>query len=89
MNACYENEARTVLDNAAIVDAAGAIDCPVLMFVSDGSQTSPGWVEHAHEFAEATGARVVSLACGHYVHHYESERICEETRRFLGELAPR
>lgn len=86
MNACYENEARTVLDNAAIVDAAGAIDCPVLMFVSDGSQTSPGWVGHALEFAEATGARVVQLACGHYVHHYESRRICEEILRFMGEL---
>ena len=45
MNPCYENEAKAVLENAELVDAAGAIACPILMFISDGKQVSSGWIE--------------------------------------------
>ena len=44
MNPCYENEAKAILENAKIVNSAGGIDCPILMFVSDGKQVSSGWI---------------------------------------------
>ena len=40
MNDCYVNEAKKVLNNAKLVDEGGKIDCPILMFVSDGRQVS-------------------------------------------------
>ena len=46
MNPCYENEAEAILENAKIVDTAGTIICPILMFVSDGKQVSSGWIEN-------------------------------------------
>ncbi|MBQ9686855.1 MAG: alpha/beta hydrolase [Oscillospiraceae bacterium] len=86
MNPCYENEAKAILKNARIVDSAGWIDCPILMFVSDGKQVSSGWIDHEREFAERMNARTVYLNCGHYIHYYESERISQEIRVFVNQI---
>lgn len=86
MNVCYENEAEAVRENAKLVQEAGPIVCPILMFVSDGKQVSSGWLEHAQAFAEQTKAKVIRLNCGHYIHHYESERISREMRAFVSTL---
>ena len=83
MNSCYENEARAVLQNAKLVDDAGGIDCPILMFVSDGKQVSSGWINHEHDFAKKMNAKIVQLNCGHYIHYYESERISCAIKAFM------
>ena len=82
MNPCYKNEAKAVLENAKIVDAGGRIECPILMFISDGKQVSDGWIDHEREFAERMNAKTVYLNCGHYIHYYESERISREIESF-------
>lgn len=82
MNPCYENEAKAVLENAKIVSEAGKIECPVLMFVSDGKQVSSGWIEHERRFAEKMNAQIIYLDCGHYIHYYESERISREIKEY-------
>lgn len=86
MNPCYENEAKAILKNAKIVDSAGRIDCPMLMFVSDGKQVSSGWINHEREFAARMKAKTVYLNCGHYLHYYESERISQEIRVFVNQI---
>ena len=86
MNPCYENEAKAILENAKIVDADGKIDCPILMFVSDGKQVSAGWVDHEREFAARMKAKTVYLNCGHYIHYYESERISQEIKVFINQI---
>ena len=86
MNPCYENEAKAVLGNAKTVDAGGRIECPILMFVSDGKQVSNGWIDHEREFAARTNAKTVYLDCGHYIHYYESERISQEIRVFVNHI---
>ena len=83
MNQCYVNEAASVIKNAETVAAAGSIDCPVLMFVSDGKQVSANWIENAKKFAKQQNAETVFLNCGHYIHHNESERISREIRAFV------
>lgn len=83
MNPCFENEAKELLENAKIVDSAGKIECPTLMFVSDGKQVSAGWIGHAREFAARMNAKTVFLNCGHYIHYYESERISQEIKMFV------
>ncbi len=84
MNRCYENEANAVFENAKTVDAGGRIDCPVMMFVSDGEEVSDGWIDHVREFAGQVNAKVVYLSCGHYIHYYESDRISREIIAFAG-----
>ena len=85
MNLCYENEAKAVLDNAKIVDDGGNIECPILMFVSDGKQVSSGWIDHEREFAERMSAKTIYLNCGHYIHYYESDRISRVIKAFVKE----
>ena len=82
-NECYIKEAEAVLNNAEKVAAAGMIKCPVLMFVSNGKQVSPNWLEHEREFAEQWNAKLINLNCGHYVHYYESDLISIEIRKFV------
>ncbi len=83
MNDCYISEAETVLDNAKLVDESGEIDCPMLMFVSDGKQVSTNWIRHQNDFAKRNNAKIIQLNCGHYVHYFESDLISEEIRRFI------
>ncbi len=83
MNPCYENEAKAVLENAKIVASGGKIECPILMFISDGKQVSSGWINHEHEFAGCMNAKTIDLNCGHYIHYYESERISREIKAFV------
>lgn len=86
MNLCYENEAKAILENAKIVDKGGRIECPILMFISDGKQVSDGWIDHEREFAARMNAKTVYLNCGHYVHYYESKRISQEIRMFVNQI---
>ena len=86
MNPCFENEAKAILENAKTVDSAGKIDCPILMFVSDGKQVSSGWIEHERLFAEQTKAKAIFLNCGHYIHYYENDRISQEITAFVNQV---
>lgn len=82
-NECYIKEAEAVLQNAEKVSAAGKIECPILMFVSNGKQVSPNWLEHVREFAEQYNAKLININCGHYVHYYESDLISNEICYFV------
>lgn len=75
MNGCILNEAYAVIDNAKTVENGGKINCPVLLFVSNGKQVSPGWIEDEKAFAEQTNAEVVCYDCGHYMHYFESGKM--------------
>ncbi|WP_242837120.1 alpha/beta fold hydrolase [Eubacterium xylanophilum] len=83
MNDCYIDEARNVLDNAKLVDKTGEVDCPILMFVSDGKQVSANWIQYQNEFAKRNNAKIIQLNCGHYVHYYESDCISDEIKKFI------
>ena len=83
MNDCYISGAKVVLENAKLVEIGRKIDCPVLMFVSDGKQVSDNWIQYQNEFAKQNNARIIQLNCGHYIHYYESDRICKEIKDFI------
>ncbi|ADU23870.1 alpha/beta fold hydrolase [Ruminococcus albus] len=87
MNNCYVNEAMQVLKNAKIVARAGKAECPTLMFVSDGKQTSPNWISNEQKYAKSVNAETVFLNCGHYIHYYESDKISSKIKAFLSKLA--
>ena len=86
MNNCYVREAEAVIKNAEVVGAAGAIDCPILMFISDGKQVSSNWINNEKKFAELMDAETVFLDCGHYIHYYESDRISRKIKEFAAKL---
>ncbi len=85
-NDCFINEAKKVLNNAMIVDKSGKVECPTLLFVSNGKQVSPNWINNQREFAEQVGAELVQFNCGHYVHYFESENICNKVIDFVDVL---
>ncbi len=85
-NVCYINEANAVLKNADIVDDEGNIECPTLLFTSNGKQTSKNWIEEQQKFASLMNAKLICFDCGHYIHYFKSEEICDEVKEFVRTL---
>ncbi len=87
MNNCYVGEAQAVIRNAEAVEAGGTINCPILMFISDGKQVSSNWIKNEEIFADLMNAETIFLNCGHYIHYYESEQISRKIKEYVNLLA--
>lgn len=85
-NICYINEAKEVLSNAEVVGKKGYTKCPTLLFSSNGKQLENHWIKYQKEFASMLDAKLVCYDCGHYIHHYESDEMCEEIINFVDSL---
>ena len=85
-NICCINEAREVLNNAKTVENGGAIQCPTLMFSSNGKDQEKDWVENQQKFAQIMGAKLVSYDCAHYIHQYKSDDMQKEIVEFVNAL---
>lgn len=85
-NDCYINEGKAVLKNADMVDEAGNIECPTLLFTSNGKQTSKNWIEHQKQFANIMHAKWIRFDCGHYVHYFHSDEINKEITAFVRKI---
>ncbi|MBR5386179.1 MAG: alpha/beta hydrolase [Clostridiales bacterium] len=87
-NECYFKEAECVKQNASYVGEHGTIDCPALLFCSNGKQTFKNWIQNQKTFAEEINAELICYDCGHYLHYYKSDEMNEQIRRFIaGSLA--
>ena len=86
-NICCINEAREVLKNASVVGEDGNVQCPMLLFSSNGKDQERDWVLNQQEFAATMGAKLISYDCGHYIHHYHSDEMCKEIIAFVDSLA--
>lgn len=85
-NICCINEAREVLKNAQVVSEGGTIECPTLLFSSNGKDQERDWIANQQRFAAVMGARLISYDCGHYIHHFKSDEMCEEMINFINAL---
>lgn len=85
-NICCINEAREVLNNAKVVGEDGNIQCPTLLFSSNGKDQERDWTLNQQKFAKATGAKLISYDCGHYIHHFKSDEMCKEIIEFVNSL---
>ena len=86
-NICCINEAAAVLQNARAVGEDGNIQCPALLFSSNGKDQERDWVENQQKFAASLGARLISYDCGHYIHHFKSDEMSKEIIEFANTLA--
>ena len=82
-NDCFINEAKHIKQNAAFTDEHGLINCPALLFCSDGTQTSGNWIQNEKTFAESINAQLICYDCGHYMHYFKSEEISERIKDFI------
>ena len=85
-NICCINEAKEVLNNARIVGETGNIECPTLLFLSNGKDQEIDWVLNQQKFAEIMKAKLITYDCGHYIHHFKSEDMCKEIIEFVNLL---
>ena len=85
-NICCINEAVEVLNNARVVGEDGDIQCPALLFSSNGKDQEKDWVENQQKFAVRMGAKLISYDCGHYIHHLKSDEMCKEIIEFANSL---
>ncbi|MBR3130586.1 MAG: alpha/beta hydrolase, partial [Clostridia bacterium] len=72
--------------NAKTVENGGAIQCPTLMFSSNGKDQEKDWVENQQKFAQIMGAKLVSYDCAHYIHQYKSDDMQKEIVEFVNAL---
>jgi len=82
-NICCINEAKEILSNVGIVEKTGYVKCPILLFSSNGKQTQGYWSVAQKEFAAIQNAKLIRYDCGHYIHHFKSNEMCEEIVRFV------
>ena len=85
-NICCINEAREVLNNARVVGEDGDIQCPTLLFCSNGQDQEKDWVLNQEKFAEIMDAKLISYDCGHYIHHFKSDEMRKEITEFIQSL---
>jgi hypothetical protein len=85
-NICCINEAKEVLKNAKIVGEDGDIQCPMLLFSSNGQDQEIDWVENQQKFALSMGARLICYDCSHYIHHFKSDEMSKEIVAFVNSL---
>ena len=71
------------LNNAKTVSKNGKINCPLLLFSSNGKQTSKNWVKSQQEFAAEMDAKLLCYNCGHYMHYEKSHEIAGEIKTFI------
>ena len=86
-NTCCINEAKEVLNNAKVVGMDGDIQCPALLFSSNGEGQERDWTLNQEKFAQIMGARLISYDCGHYIHHVKSDEMSKEIMEFAKSLA--
>ncbi|NMA67426.1 MAG: alpha/beta hydrolase [Clostridiaceae bacterium] len=86
VNIDYVMEGKAVYNNAAAVKSGGALDFPILMFVSDGKEIGEYWIPCQKRFANQNDAELIQLDCGHYVHNFEHEYIAEKVLEYHSEL---
>lgn len=86
MNNCFINEANEVMNNASIVEKSGGIECPTLLFVSNGKQVSPNWIDNQRDFGKQMRAELVCVDCGHYIHYFKSDEMYQAITEFTGAL---
>ena len=85
-NICCINEAKEVLQNARVVGEDGKIQCPTLLFCSNGEDQEKDWVVNQEKFASSMGARLISYDCSHYIHHFKSDEMHKEILEFVNSL---
>ena len=85
-NICCINEAVEVLNNARVVGEDGNIQCPTLLFSSNGEDQERDWTLNQQKFAAIMGARLISYDCGHYIHHFKSDEMSGEIIQFIDSL---
>lgn len=81
-----QQEALSVIENAVTVQSGGIPALPFLLFAGNGKGVGDFWLPCQREMAEKSGGRLIELDCGHYLHHFEADRIAEEIRGFLKEM---
>ena len=85
-NICCINEAVEVLNNARTVGEDGDVQCPTLLFSSNGQDQERDWVVNQQKFAAIMEAKLISYDCGHYIHHFKSDEMCKEMIEFAKSL---
>jgi len=88
MNRSVLNELKSIYGNAELVHNQKYSNKTgnVLLFSSNGRERGSFWIDSKSEFARKINAKLIVLDCDHYVHHFESQKIMEESKHFISEI---
>lgn len=86
VNKVYINEGNFVCENAQAVKSGGKIDCPIIMFSSDGTEIGDFWIGSQKRFADENNAELIFYDCGHYLHYYKSNEMADKIKIFVNSI---
>lgn len=85
-----QNEIKEIKISAKKVMENGIPKVPMLLFISNGEGTGwkqDQWIENQVSYIENVNrGKIIKLNRGHYIHNIESEKIAEESRKFIEEI---
>ncbi len=88
INKNVRNEGKHILSAIEIINSKPKPDVPMLIFISDGSQTGgESWIKALKDYASGlANAQTIELDCGHAVYELRQEQINEDIRTFIESL---
>lgn len=84
-----KNEPLSVFTNAEKVHKVNNTNGigKVLLFSSNGKELGGHiWISIQKEFAERMAGELILLDCGHYIHHFEPQKIAEKSKQYISKL---
>lgn len=86
-NDTIRKEIDSMVQNCEKIDALPLPKTPTLQFLSADNTDKKPWMDSHQKMVDASShGRTIQLDCGHYVHHFESEKIAKEIKTFLTEI---
>lgn len=88
-NKNVRNEGKHILGAIDMINSKPKPDVPMLMFISDGSETGgESWINALKDYAsDLTNAQTIDLDCGHAVYELRQKQINEAMREFIESLS--
>ena len=83
LNENIAQESAKILDDAIRVKNNGALNIPMLLFVSDG-KIQKHWIDDYKRYLlQEQNAELIELDCGHMMHNFRSDTIASKTKQWL------
>ena len=78
-----EREIENIKEVSVAIYSTSLPTVPTIQYITEEDNDNT-WIVSAHKLADASeNGKVVKLDCGHYVHHYEYERIAKDMKDLI------
>ncbi|MDO5649758.1 MAG: alpha/beta hydrolase [Gallicola sp.] len=85
-NEIYLKEMSFIKQNVEKIKTGRHIDCPMILFSSDGKEIGDFWISAQKNYAKENQVEHIQYDAGHYLHHFKSKEIGGEIKAFVNKV---